>query len=84
MTAVEGGRLQPDPNLNDRAALVALIDSGMPLEQIATEAGCSAATLRRAARRFGLPPSKPGRKPATRLADRDTLAAMIDSGLTTA
>jgi DNA-binding CsgD family transcriptional regulator len=81
---VGSGRSQPDPILTDRAALGALIDAGLTFDEIAARAGCSVATLRRAARRLGLPPSKPGRKPTPVLADREALAALIASGLSTA
>ena len=69
------GSIRPDPGsiLTDRAALAALIDAGVTLERIAAQEGCSASTVRRQARRLGLPPLKPGRPPIPPQVDRDTL-----------
>jgi transposase len=52
-------------------------------DEIGAHVGCSATTVRRAMRRLGLPPAKPGRKPTPALADRDALAVLIASGLST-
>ncbi len=81
---VGSAQSEPDPILNDRAALVPLIDARVTIEQIAAQQGCSASTVRRAARRMGLPPLKAGPPAQRRLRfDRDALEAMIASGTST-
>jgi excisionase family DNA binding protein len=72
---VEKARSLLDPILRDRTALVALIDAGLTIDEIAARAGCSRSTMRRTARRPELPPFKPGRRPTPMLVDRDARVA---------
>ena len=82
---VGSDRAQPDLSASDRAAVVALAEAGeLTYIEIAEQCGCSRSTVDRWLRQAGVPPRQPGRLPLPLLTDRDALAALIASGLTTA
>lgn len=83
-TVVVVGRWPPpDPILNDRTALVGLIAAGVTIEQIAVQEGNLGFHGAACGTPVRFAAVEAGTQPPTRLADRNALAAMIDSGLTT-